>query len=239
MKLICKIGLFLGAMALSCAVASSADLVELRNGSLVRVDHRETRGNSTRLFMDGGSENFVDIATDQIISFEKIEDEKQSDAAPAPTPVPARAQTLEEIVQEACAKYSIDPDIVMSLIRAESSYDPKAVSRKGAQGLMQLMPKTAALLGVDNPMDAASNVDGGTRYLVSLLNEYNRDLTKALAAYNAGPARVDKYHGVPPYRETIMYINRVVRDLYSRKIAKMNHTVQVASKEVKDRTFKP
>jgi soluble lytic murein transglycosylase-like protein len=104
---------------------------------------------------------------------------------------------------------------------------------------MQLMPQTAAKLGVANPMDAAANVEGGTRYLQSLLEQYHYDLTKALAAYNAGPARVDQYHGVPPYRETITYINKIVRDLYARKIEKMKQKTEIARNEGKERILKP
>jgi soluble lytic murein transglycosylase-like protein len=235
-KLTCKIGLCLAALALSSGAARSAELAELRNGFLVHVNHRETRGKITRLYLDSGSENFVDVSPDQIVRYEE---EAAPPAPAAPAADPVRAPTLDEIVMTACNRYGIDPDIIFSLIRAESAFDPKAVSRKGAQGLMQLMPQTATLLGVENPMDAAANVDGGTRYLRSLLEQYHYDLTKALAAYNAGPARVDQYHGVPPYRETILYINRIVRDLYSRKVAKSNHEVQVARKEDKERIYKP
>jgi soluble lytic murein transglycosylase-like protein len=87
---------------------------------------------------------------------------------------------------------------------------------------MQLMPQTATRMGVQNPMDAADNVEGGTRYLRELLVLYNQNLTKALAAYNAGPGRIQQYQGVPPYPETITYINRVIRELYQRKIASLN-----------------
>ena len=235
MKLLCKIWLCMAALSLCCGAAASAELAELRNGFLVHVHHRETRGKFIRLYLDSGSENFVDVSPDEIVSYEK-----EADPPPAePAPNTERTPTLNEIVADACSRYGIDPDIILSLIRAESDFDPKAVSPKGAQGLMQLMPKTSAQLGVDNPMDAAANIDGGTRYLQSLLEQYHYDLTKALAAYNAGPARVDQYHGVPPYRETILYINRIVRDLYARKIAKMNHVVEEARKEDKERILKP
>jgi soluble lytic murein transglycosylase-like protein len=240
MKTVSRIAICAALLALTCGAAFSAELVELRNGFLVRVNHREKRGKMTRLFLDTGAENFVDVSDDQIV---RSEDVPEPPAEPAATPGPAansdRAPSLEEIVLSACSRYSIDPDIIFSLIRAESDFDPKAVSPKGAQGLMQLMPQTAAKLGVENPMDAAANVDGGTRYLQSLLQQYHYDLTKALAAYNAGPARVDQYHGVPPYRETITYINRIVRDLYARKVEKTNQSTQIARKEDKERILKP
>jgi soluble lytic murein transglycosylase-like protein len=242
MALPSKIAMCVAALALSCSAAFSAELVELQNGFLVHVDHREKHGKMTRLFLDNGTENFVDVSEGEIVRSEE-------EPTPAPPPAPAAAPaansdhvpTLQEIVESACNRYGIDPDIIYSLIRAESDFNTKAVSRKGAQGLMQLMPQTAAKLGVQNPMDAAANVEGGTRYLQSLLEQYHYDLTKALAAYNAGPERVEQYHGVPPYRETITYINRIVRDLYARKIDKMNpkEKVQVARKEDKERGLKP
>ena len=217
MKLISKCCVSIAVLALSSAAAFSAELAVLRNGFVMRLDHRETRGEFTRLYMDGGTQNYVDVQSDQILRFE------QPDELPAkPVLDPVRTTSLRDIVLEASNRYSLDPDVVFSVIRAESAFDLKAVSPKGAQGLMQLMPQTATRLGVENPMDAAANVEGGTRYLRELLTRYNQDLTKALAAYNAGPGRIEQFHGVPPYPETIAYINRVVRDLNNRKLAKAN-----------------
>ena len=99
------------------------------------------------------------------------------------------------------------------MIRAESGGNANAVSRKGARGLMQLMPGTAGQLGVKNSFDAAENVDGGVRYLMQLLQQFNYDVAKALAAYNAGPQRVAQYKGVPPYRETRAYVARIIQRL--------------------------
>jgi soluble lytic murein transglycosylase-like protein len=219
MKLICKCCLSMAVLALSSAAAFSAELAILQNGRVMRVDHLESRGEFTRLYMDEGTKNYVDVQQNQIVRFEEVPEPPPAPAL-ATVLAPVRPATLEEIVNSASNRYGIDPDIVLSLIRAESAFDPKAVSPKGAQGLMQLMPQTATLMGVENPMDAAANVEGGTRYLSELLTLYNRDLTKALAAYNAGPARIQEYNGVPPYPETIAYINRVVRDLYYRKVSR-------------------
>ena len=241
MKLASKVAICIAALALTCGTAFSAELVELRNGFLVHVNHREKRGKMTRLYLDSGSENFVDVSDDQILRSEEVPapvPEPPANEPPAPAANSDHVPTLQEIVLSACSRYGIDPDIIYSLIRAESDFDPKAVSPKGARGLMQLMPQTAAQLGVGNPMDAAANVEGGTRYLQGLLEQYHYDLTKALAAYNAGPNRVDQYHGVPPYRETINYINRIVRDLYARKLAETKQNTQVARREDKDRTLK-
>jgi soluble lytic murein transglycosylase-like protein len=108
---------------------------------------------------------------------------------------------------------------VNSVIRAESGFNVRAVSPKGAQGLMQLMPQTASELGVHNAFDPQANVEGGTRYLRELLERYDFDLVKALAAYNAGPQRVEQYGGVPPYYETKAYVARIVRDFNKKKLA--------------------
>ncbi len=103
----------------------------------------------------------------------------------------------------------VQPALVKAVIAAESNFDPDAVSRKGARGLMQLMPATAELLGVDDSFEPSDNVRGGTRYLRSMLDRYG-DLSRAIAAYNAGPTAVDRYGGIPPYRETQDYVNRVL-----------------------------
>ena len=131
----------------------------------------------------------------------------------------APATDLDEVIGAASTRNKIDRDLVVSLIRAESGFNAKAVSPKGAKGLMQLMPETASRLGVQDPMDPVSNVEGGTRYLRELLELFHNDVTKALAAYNAGPQRVAQYGGVPPYQETRAYIARILSDLHRQKLA--------------------
>jgi len=129
------------------------------------------------------------------------------------------AISVQDAVHDASGRYRLDPDLVNSVIRAESGFNPRAVSPKGARGLMQLMPQTASKLGVPNAFDPQANVDGGTRYLRELLERYNFDLIKALAAYNAGPQRVEQYGGVPPYHETRAYVTRIVKDFNKKKLA--------------------
>jgi hypothetical protein len=114
------------------------------------------------------------------------------------------------IVKEKSAKYAIDPSLVHAVIKAESNGNPYAISRKGAKGLMQLMPTTARDLQVQNPFDPAENIDGGTRYLKYLIERFNGDLTLALAAYNAGPKTVEKTGSVPPISETRQYVKKVL-----------------------------
>src|SRR5579864_4481412 len=137
------------------------------------------------------------------------------------SPSTATAFDLDQVVREASSKNRIDPDFVSSVIMAESNFKTHAVSKKGALGLMQLMPATAAQLGVADPFDPRANVEAGTAHLSALLDRYNNDPIKALAAYNAGAHRVKQYNGVPPYRETRAYINKIVRDFNAKKRAQM------------------
>jgi len=118
---------------------------------------------------------------------------------------------IEKSIQKAASKYDLSPGLIKGVIRAESNFQVNAVSRAGAQGLMQLMPATAKELGVTKPFDIDQNIDGGSRYLRKMLDSFGGDVKLALAAYNAGPGTVRKFSGNVPYRETIQYVNRVLR----------------------------
>jgi soluble lytic murein transglycosylase-like protein len=142
---------------------------------------------------------------------------------------------LNEVISAASGRHHLDPDLVNSVIMAESGFQVRAVSPKGARGLMQLMPGTASQLGVPNAFDPQANVEGGTKYLRELLERYNFDLVKALAAYNAGPHRVEQFGGVPPYYETRVYVARIVRDFNKKKAKRLKAaTAQRSSKKIEN-----
>jgi hypothetical protein len=221
-------------LALPCF---AGEVAILKNGFSIPHNRREVIGEITRLYTNANGSNFVDIQTEDIDHFEQEPDQPASSpslpgfasrvttSGKTASGFPVRPKTdLTELVNETSGRYRLDPDLVNSVIKAESAFNSHAVSPKGAQGLMQLMPGTASQLGVPNAFDPQANVEGGTRYLRELLEKYNFDLSKALAAYNAGPQKVDRYGGIPPYYETRAYVAKVVRDFNKKKAAQVKAT---------------
>ena len=221
MDLVRQLGMWLFAMALAVSAMAAEPSIpahpaaprvihvaNLANGFSIRHERSEVRdGGITRLYT---AEGFVDVPTARIASFDT------EDLPPEPHAVqPALRADVPQLVTEADGKHQLDEDFIKSVIRAESNFNPKATSPKGAQGLMQLMPGTAQKLGVQNAYEPAANIDAGARYLRQLLEQYHGDVAKALAAYNAGPQRVSQYHGVPPYNETRAYVRKIIND-YNR-----------------------
>ena len=197
----------LGAALLVAANAFAGEYAILANGSAMRVDRHEQNGQQVRVYMNDGTAEFPASA---IVRFEP---EYVAPAEPKPQPAPEVAFPPQELVNQAAERWHLPPAFLHAVVKAESGYRQDAVSRKGAIGLMQLMPATAHLLGAD-PTDARQNVDAGARYLTELLRKYFNDpyqVRKAVAAYNAGPAAVDRYNGIPPYPETVAYVERVIR----------------------------
>jgi soluble lytic murein transglycosylase-like protein len=199
-----------------------AERVTLRNGFALTCDHHTQVQNHTRLYLGAGENNFIEFATQEIAAVENVPD------APAPLKDAAAADVahaddaklnpadLHEILAHAGAEHNLDIDLLASVVKAESDGNPKAVSRAGARGLMQLMPATANGLGVTDSYKPDQNVRGGSTYLDGLLIRYHDNLALALAAYNAGPEAVDKYHGIPPYHETRVYVARVIHEFNRR-----------------------
>jgi soluble lytic murein transglycosylase-like protein len=193
--------------------AQAGEFVVLSNGFRIHVDSHSADGPVVRLQT---SQGVIEIQASTVASFEQEEyvPPPPAPAAVSPAPTSDLKLTPQELVTQAALHAGLPPAIVHSIARAESGYREDAISPKGAIGLMQLMPKTAAELDAD-PHDPAQNAEAGARYLRDLLLKYENDphqVSKAVAAYNAGPAAVDKYHGIPPYPETIQYVNRVLKE---------------------------
>ena len=219
-------------MVLGAGCLHAAEMANLRNGFSIRHQRHESQGEMTRLYLGSDvASSYVDVATAQIESFEPAPADIVS-----PSTGTASPHDLQTIIGEASESSQIDADFIASMIRAESANNPRAVSRKGAQGLMQLMPQTASSLGVKDSFDPAANVDGGVRYLRELLLRYDGDAAKALAAYNAGPQRVLQYHGVPPYYETHAYVARVINDYNRKKNAQVKQQTRATVLSQTDRT---
>ncbi len=223
---VCPIGFALTVMmAAVCPFAFAVEHVTLKNGFELDCVRREAVGDKVRLYLAGkgaADSNYLEVSADSVVRVEMVADVPEPVAAvKMPSPVKIMAaptkEEMHEMLAHAGEKHNIDEDLLASVVRAESGGQVRAISRTGAQGLMQLMPGTASAMGVDDAFKPEQNISGGTAYLDWLLTRYHDNVALALAAYNAGPGAVDKYHGIPPYRETREYVARVIREFNRRK----------------------
>jgi hypothetical protein len=212
--------------------AWAGESVTLRNGFAMRCDHHSEVQGRVRLYLSDGNDNYIEFVPQEIAGVEQVADPpppvieiEPAIASPAPVSEPAvdaklSPADLHEILAKAGEEHNLDVDLLASLVKAESGGNARAVSRTGARGLMQLMPGTAAELGVRDSFKPDENVRGGTAYLDALLIYYHNNLALALAAYNAGPAAVDKYRGIPPYHETRAYVAHVIHEFNRRVLVR-------------------
>ena len=220
--------------AAACPLARAAEHITLRNGFELDCARREVTGDRVRLYLlptpgaTSTGDNYMEVAATAILRTETIPDPPPQ-AAPPNTPASPSTYSLgpspsltpaemHELLAKAGTRHNIDADLLASLVHAESNGNTHAISRAGAQGLMQLMPGTASELGVQNSFAPDQNISGGTTYLDALLTRYHDNIAFALAAC-FGPAAVGRYHGIPPYAETRAYVARVIREFNRLKLA--------------------
>lgn len=238
-----------GVLAAVAPLAHAGERVALRNGFEMECDHHAEVEGRVRLYLSGGEDNYIELATQEIAAVTPVQNtasqgdslkEPASSLKPALAKVPVARTVpgrsgklseadLDEMLTKAGQDHNLDVDLLASLVKAESGGNARAVSSAGARGLMQLMPGTAATLGVEDSFKPEENVRGGSVYLDSLLTRYRDNLALALAAYNAGPLAVDKYHGIPPYRETQAYVARVIHEFNRRVLAREALTRQTVA----------
>ena len=191
---------FLGAVL---APSARADYAVLRSGQRLHINGYELTGDRVRLAVDGGS---VEMAADNLLA---VEPEDMFRALPQGVP----GVRYANFIRASAVKHGLDEQLIAQVIAAESNFNARAVSRKRALGLMQLLPETASRYAVANVFDPAQNIDAGAHYLKDLLLRYGGNLKLALAAYNAGPEMVDRYRGVPPFPETQNYVKEITAKL--------------------------
>jgi len=203
-------------------VVRAAERVTLSNGFVETCHHHATAEDHVRLYLNAAEDSYIDLAPGQIASIEVVPDPQPIAQPESKSSASAKLTQadLGQMLSRAGEQHNLDVDLLGSVVKAESNGNTRAVSRAGAQGLMQLMPKTAVGLGVHDSFEPGENVRGGSSYLDALLTRYHDNLALALAAYNAGPEAVDKYHGIPPYRETRIYVARVIHEFNHRVLAR-------------------
>jgi soluble lytic murein transglycosylase-like protein len=220
----------------------AAEQVKLQNGFEIRCDHHVAFQDHVRVYLSAGQDNYQDLRPEEIAAVETVPDLPAAKVTPgALDGSKAKADTklspvdLAEMLATAGQAHNLDVDLLSSLVKAESGGNAHAQSRAGARGLMQLMPKTATDMGVEDSFKPDENVRGGSTYLDSLLTRYHDNLALALAAYNAGPAAVTKYNGIPPYHETRAYVARVIHEFNRRVLAREAQARKAAATAVASR----
>lgn len=206
-------------LVLLFAPSARAEYIVLQSGLRLHVTGYQLLGEKYRLQMQGG---WMDVSVADVVKIEPEEVFAPIVPPPPATPTPMAAANqppYHEFVFAAASRYGVDAELISSVMEVESHFNPNAISVKNARGLMQLLPETAARLGVKNIFDPKENIDAGTHYLHDLLQLYKNDLTLALAAYNAGPDNVQKYGNVPPFRETQSYVKQVKKKYQKNKSA--------------------
>jgi len=211
-----------GFACVSCLAAPSAraELVVFEDGRVVKAAGYRVLSEQLEISLPGGGSYLVDLdRVERIVDDEVVVDTVMVEDETARVVVadlsyradrrPLFSTPYDALIEAESRRANLDASMVSALIRAESNYQPRAVSRKGARGLMQLMPATARRLEVRKPFDPASNVRGGVRYLRELVDRFGHRPELVLAAYNAGEGAVETYGGMPPYRETVAYVNRI------------------------------
>ena len=215
-----KFGLFalaITTIASASPAARAAERVTLSNGFTLTCNHHAVADGHVRIYTSADASSYIEFPASDVVSVEAMSNPPGPPTATGSTAtVKTAPQDLHEILTGAGHQHNLDVDLLASVVKAESGGNPRARSRAGAQGLMQLMPGTAAELGVKDSYIPDQNVGGGSAYLDGLLTRYHENLALALAAYNAGPGAVDRYPGIPPYRETQLYVARVIREFNRR-----------------------
>lgn len=199
-----RVAILATAAAFAAVPAARADYAVLRSGARLHITGYQRIGNQMKLTLQGGT---VEVAASEVVAIQPEE------VFPPNPPAPHITGPYARLIRAAAAKHGVDSALIQRVIAAESNFNPHAVSRKDAFGLMQLLPETAERYSVGNLFDPAQNIDAGTRYLKALLAQYDGNLTLALAAYNAGPKMVERYGGVPPFPETQRYVRRITSGL--------------------------
>jgi soluble lytic murein transglycosylase-like protein len=246
--------MLLAALASLCPPAHAAEHITLRSGAEFDCARHEPAGDRVRLYLFPSAQaasdnpNYIEVSASSILRVETVADPPPPPAANTgapqlalsspkgldsemrahtnPTPAQLTPTEMHQMLSRAGAAHNIDSDLLASVVKAESNGNARAVSHAGARGLMQLMPSTASTLAVHDSFAPEENITGGTAYLDQLLTRYHDDIALAVAAYNAGPAAVDRYHGIPPFAETRAYVARVIREF--NRLKRANPTLAAA-----------